>query len=51
MGTTLNDVSKDNGAAKQSAGLSEEKQAAVELVRLAKSKGLAVTGPDGCWGS
>ena len=46
MGTTLDDVSKDNKAGKQS----EEQRAAVELVRAAKAKGLALTGPDGLLG-
>jgi transposase-like protein len=42
MRTTLHDVAKEKPA-EQSA----EQQAAVELVRLAKERGLSLTGPDG----
>ena len=42
MATTLNDVAKKK-ADEQAA----EAQAAVELVRLAKERGLSLTGPDG----
>ena len=42
MTATLNDVAK-----KKDAEQSAEQQAAVELVRLAKERGLSLTGPDG----
>jgi transposase-like protein len=42
MTATLNDVAK-----KKDSEQSAEQQAAVELVRLAKEQGLALTGPDG----
>jgi transposase-like protein len=42
MIATLNDVAKKKDA-KQSA----ERQAAAELVRLAREQGLSLTGPDG----
>lgn len=38
----LNDVAK-----REAGGASEEQEAAVELVRLAKERGLSLTGPDG----
>ena len=43
MNTTLNDVTKKKEPAEQSA----EQQAATELVRLARERGLSLTGPDG----
>ncbi len=42
MTATLDDVAK-----KKQAEQSDEQQAAVELVRLAKEQGLSLTGPDG----
>ena len=43
MTATLNDVTKKKEPAEQSA----EQQAATELVRLARERGLSLTGPDG----
>jgi hypothetical protein len=42
MTATLNDVAK-----KKEAEQSAEQQAAAELIRLAKERGLSLTGPDG----
>jgi hypothetical protein len=43
MTTTLNDVTKKRESKPESA----ERQAAAELVRLAKEQGLSLMGPDG----